>query len=81
MWSIVESRLTIWQLTRNFCPYQDKNLLFLLSGIAFSGVNNMRPCICDLLDYVAAGLKITLLELHPYFPMLSIHAQSLDSIT
>lgn len=41
----------------------------------------MRPCICDLLDYVAAGLKITLLELHPYFPMLSIHAQSLDSIT
>lgn len=36
-------------------------------------------CICDLLEYVVVGLKITLLKLHPYFPMLPIHAQSLDS--
>lgn len=52
----------------------------VLSGIAF-WCNNVTPCICDLLEYVTVGLKITLPELHPYFPMLSIHAHSFYSIT
>lgn len=69
--SVVRSRLTGWQQMRIFCPV--KNCSF--------GCNNGTPCICDLVEYVAVGLKITLLELHPYFPMLSIHAQCLDSIT
>lgn len=81
MWSETQLLQFLPNAVLEYCWEQVDNLLFLLSGIAFSGVNNMRPCICDLLDYVAAGLKITLLELHPYFPMLSIHAQSLDSIT